>query len=85
MKKYVASTKCGQKHIVEADSIIKAKRMFTEMLKGFNIVRIEVAKPEMFIDQEKFDASHNRYLKKKENSSLNLNKIINDQVMAMNV
>lgn len=50
MKKYVASTQCGQKHFVESDSIITAKRMFTEMLKGLHIVRIEAAKPEMFAD-----------------------------------
>lgn len=50
MKKYVASTQCGQKHFVESDSIITAKRMFTEMLKGLKIVRIEAAKPEMFAD-----------------------------------
>lgn len=61
MKQYVASTQCGQKHFVESDSIIKAKRMFTEMLKGLHIVRIEAVKPDMFIDQEKFDASHTKY------------------------
>ena len=80
MKQYVASTKCGQKHFVESDSIVKAKHMFTEMLKGFNIVRIEVAKPEMLIDQEKFDASRNAYLEKKESSSLDLNKIMHESV-----
>ena len=78
MKQYVASTQCGQKHFVESDSIIKAKRMFTEMLKGLHIVRIDAVKPDMFIDQEKFDASRNAYLEKKENSNLNLGKIIHE-------
>lgn len=78
MKQYVASTQCGQKHFVESDSIITAKRMFTEMLKGFHIIRIEAVKPDMFIDQEKFYASRNAYLEKKENSNLNLGKIIHE-------
>ncbi len=76
MKKYVASTQCGQKHFVESDSIITAKRMFTEMLKGLNIVRIEVAKPEMLIDQEKFDASRDIYREKKANSNVNFGRIL---------
>lgn len=70
MKTYVASTQCGQKHLVESDSIITAKRMFTEMLTGLHIVRIEALKPDMLIDQEKFDASREAFKSKMANSNV---------------